>query len=82
MGMVVENYLLKKVPAMMKRNNKLSQPCFILLILFVLAFLPLSCSHTLNVNITEIGNYSQTLLEPLPINVGVYYGNDFRTYIE
>ena len=38
------------------------------------------CTNTLNINITEIGNYPQPLIEPLPINVGVYYGNDFRTY--
>ncbi len=53
---------------------------FIFAILFVLEFFPLGCTQTLNININETGNYSQPLIEPLPINVGVLYGNDFRTY--
>ena len=40
----------------------------------------MGCSHSLNINVDEIGNYSKPLIEKLPIKVGVYYGNDFRTY--
>ena len=58
----------------------MSELRFITAILFALFFLLLGCTRTLNINITEIGNYSQPLIEPLPINVGVYYENDFRTY--
>ena len=36
--------------------------------------------YTWNINITKIGDYPLPLIEPLPINVCVYYGNDFRTY--
>jgi len=53
---------------------------FILFIFFTTAFLPLGCTQNLNIKITQIGNYSQPLIEPLPIKVGVFYGNDFRTY--
>ena len=61
-------------------NKKMIRLHIILYIFFALALLPLGCTHTLNINITEIGNYSQPLIEPLPINVGVYYGNAFSTY--
>ncbi len=64
----------------MKKIKKMCQLRFILFIVFTPAFLPLGCTHTLNINITEIGDYSQPLIEPLPINAGVYYGYDFRTY--
>jgi hypothetical protein len=54
---------------------------FLFFIFFVLAFFPLGCTTiTLNININDIGNYPEPLMEPLPINVGVLYGNDFRTY--
>ena len=59
---------------------KISQLRFIVAILFAPVFLLLGCTHILNIEITEIGNYSQPLVEPLPIDVGVYYSNDFRTY--
>jgi hypothetical protein len=52
----------------------------IIFISFAPAFFLLGCTHTLNINVTEIDNYPQPLIEPLPINVGVYYGDDFRTY--
>ena len=61
-------------------NFKMSELRFIIVILFAPTYLILGCTHTLNINITEIGNYPQPLIEPLPTNVGVYYGNDFRTY--
>jgi hypothetical protein len=64
----------------MKKNKKMCQLRFILFIFFTPAFLLLGCTHTLNINITEIGNYSQPLIAPLAINAGAYYGNDFRTY--
>jgi hypothetical protein len=64
----------------MKRKNKMRQQRLILFIFFIPAFLPFGCTNTFNINNTEIGNYPQPLIEPLPINVGVYYGNDFRTY--
>ena len=53
---------------------------FITVIVFAPVFLLIGCTQTLNINIDEIGNYSQPLNEPLPLNVGVYYGNDFRSY--
>ena len=53
---------------------------FILFLFFTPAFLTLGCTHNLNININDIGTYSQPLIDPLPINAGVYYKNDFRTY--
>jgi len=54
---------------------------FKIVTLFAPALLLLGCTYTWNINITEIGDYPLPLIEPLPINVGVYYGNnDFRTY--
>ena len=53
---------------------------FITVIVFAPVFLLIGCTQTLNINIDDIGNYSQPLNEPLPLNVGVYYGNDFRSY--
>jgi len=53
---------------------------FIIFIFVILGFLHLGCAHRLNINVDEIGHYSKPLIEPLPIKVGVYYGNDFRTY--
>ena len=53
---------------------------FIIFIFFASAFLPLGCTQTLNIKISEIGNYPRPLIEPLPLNAGVYYRNDFRTY--
>ena len=54
---------------------------FITAILFVSAFFLLGFFKLkLNINISDIGNYPQPLIEPLPINVAVYYGNDFRSY--
>jgi len=52
---------------------------FKIVTLFAPALLLLGCTYTWNINITEIGDYPLPLIEPLPINVGVYYGNDFRT---
>ena len=69
-----------KILTIMKKNKKKFQLRLIILIFFTPALLPLGCTHTLNININEIGSYSQPLIEPLPINAGVYYGNDFRTY--
>ena len=53
---------------------------FKIVTLFAPALLLLGCTYTWNINITKIGDYPLPLIEPLPINVGVYYGNDFRTY--
>ena len=61
-------------------NFKMPKLRFIIFILFASAFLTLGCTQTLNIKITEIGNYSRPLIEPLPLNAGVYYRNDFRTY--
>lgn len=53
---------------------------FILFSLFVFAFFLFSCSKVLfKVDIDEIGTYPQPLIQPLPIRVGVYYGNVFGT---
>ena len=64
----------------MKKTKKNCQLRLILFIFFTPAFLLLGCTHTLDINMNEIGNYSPPLIDPLPINAGVYYGNDFRTY--
>lgn len=53
---------------------------FKIVTLFAPALLLLGCTYTWNINITEIGDSPWPFIEPLPINVGVYYGNDFRTY--
>ena len=53
---------------------------FKIVTLFAPALLLLGCTYTWNINNTEIGDYLLPLIEPLPINVGIYYGNDFRTY--
>ena len=53
---------------------------FKIVTLFPPALLLLGCTYTWNINNTEIGDYLLPLIEPLPINVGIYYGNDFRTY--
>ena len=53
---------------------------FKIVTLFAPALLLLDCTYTRNINITKIGDYPLPLIEPLPINVCVYYGNDFRTY--
>jgi hypothetical protein len=61
-------------------NFKIRKLRFIIFILFASAFFPLGCTQTLNIKITEIGNYPRPLIEPLPLNAGVYYRNDLRTY--
>jgi len=38
------------------------------------------CMKPNNIEINEIDTYPQPLIEPLPIKVGVYYGNDFGTF--
>ena len=54
---------------------------FILFSLFAFAFFIFSCStKTFNIEINKIGTYPHPLIEPLPIKVGVYYGNDFGTF--
>ena len=53
---------------------------FKIVTLFAPALLLLGCTYTWNINITNIDDYPLPLIEPLPINVCVYYGNDFRTY--
>jgi len=55
---------------------------FIFFSLFAFAFFIFNCSNTkkFNVEINEIGTYPHPLIEPLPIKVGVYYGNDFGTF--
>ena len=47
---------------------------FKIVTLFAPALLLLGCTYTWNINITEIGDYPLSLIEPLPINEGVYYG--------
>jgi hypothetical protein len=37
-------------------------------------------ASTINVEINEIGTFPHPLFNPLPIKVGVYYGNDFGTF--
>jgi hypothetical protein len=52
-------------------------------LLFAIILLGCSCAktHHINIiNITEIGTYPRPLVEPLPISVGVYYKEDFRTF--
>jgi hypothetical protein len=39
-----------------------------------------SSMQTYNINITDIAPYPQSLFEPLQINVGAYYGEEFRTF--
>lgn len=55
---------------------------FIFFSLFAFSFFIFSCSFTkkFNVEINEIGTYPHPLIKPLPIKVGVYYGNDFGTF--
>jgi hypothetical protein len=54
---------------------------FIFFLLFFFIFFIFSCStKTFNVEINKIGTYPHPLIEPLPIKVGVYYGNDFGTF--
>ena len=53
---------------------------FILFSLFVTTFFFFSCTRTFNIEINDVGTYPQPLFEPLPIKVGVYYGNDFGTF--
>jgi hypothetical protein len=53
---------------------------FISFSLFVSISLFFSCTKINNIEINDIGNYPQPLFEPLPIKVGVYYGNDFATF--
>ena len=53
---------------------------FILFSLFAATFFFFSCTRTFNIEINDIGTYPQPLIEPLPIKVGVYYGNDFGTF--
>lgn len=40
----------------------------------------LGCAHHLNIDVTDTGIHLKPLVESIPINVGVYYGNDFRLY--
>ena len=47
---------------------------FKIVTLFTAALLLLGCTYTWNINNTEIGDYLLPLIEPLPINVSVYYG--------
>jgi hypothetical protein len=60
----------------------MKKSAFIFFSLFAFAFLIFSCSSTktFNVEINEIGTYPHPLIEPLPIKVGVYYGNDFGKF--
>jgi len=53
---------------------------FILLSLFVSISLFFSCTKINNIEINEIGTYPTPLIKPLPLRVGVYYGNDFATF--
>lgn len=47
----------------------------------LLLMLPLGCSTTTrNVAIDSIGEMPEPLIEPLPLNVGVHYTDNFRTY--
>lgn len=52
---------------------------FILSNYFSVTVFLFACSsmRTHNINISEIGNYPQPLVEPLPLKVGAYYGEDF-----
>lgn len=55
--------------------NKLGSISFSL---FAFCFLFLGC--TFNVNISEIGDNPKPLINPLPLNIAVYYRNDFRKF--
>ena len=55
--------------------------------LFILRFISillllfsLGCTRTINAKIDKLGALPTPLIEPLPLIVGVYYGNDFRNY--
>ena len=73
----VDSIIIKSIPTI-KNMKKLG---FILFSLFAFAFFIFSCStKTFNIEINKIGTYPHPLIEPLPIKVGVYYGNDFGTF--
>jgi hypothetical protein len=54
---------------------------FIFYSLFAFVFFIFSCSpFTHNIEINGIGTHPPSLIEPLPIKVGIYYENDFATF--
>ena len=53
---------------------------FIFLSLLATTFFFFSCTKIHNIEINEIETYPPALIEPLPLKVCVYYGNDFDTF--
>jgi len=53
---------------------------FIFFSLSATIFFFFSCTKIHNIEINDIGTYPPALIEPLPLKVGVYYGNDFGTF--
>lgn len=67
-----------------RSHNIMKKFGFIFFSLLAFLFLFFSCgiSWTIrnNIEINEIGTYPQPLIEPLPLKIGVYYGNDFSKF--
>ena len=66
-----------------RNHNIMKKLSFIFFSLLTCLFLFFNCATWTtrkNIEINEIGTYSQPLIEPLPLKIGVYYGNDFSTF--
>jgi hypothetical protein len=72
---------MEKSPISAPTINNMKKLVFIFFSLFFFIFIIFSCStRTHHIEVNKIGTYPQTLIEPLPIKVGVYYGNDFGKF--